>query len=150
MKSLPTLSLLMAATVAGCATSTPLPAASAPALPGNWTLQAAPGLPPAPDSIQLALRTAPPREGGQAMLDVSGFAGVNHYRGQATLNAAQRQLVIGPVATTRMAGPEERMRFEGAYLQQLEKVGSYEWKDGDTLVLRTLSGETLTFSRAPR
>lgn len=150
MKSLPTLPLLLSACLAGCATSTPLPTATTPGLTGNWTLRAAPGLPAAADGVRLALRPAPAREGGQAMLDVSGFSGVNLYSGQARINAPQQQLFIGTLSTTRMVGPEERMRFESAYLQQLEKVGSYQWKDGDTLVLHTLSGESLEFSRSAR
>lgn len=153
------LPLLLAASMAACATSTPLPAtppasgaaasptAPAAALAGLWALAEAPGLPAVPEGIRLVLRNAPPREGGQATLDVSGFAGVNHYRGQATLNADQQQLVTGPLAATRMAGPDAAMRFEAAYLQQLEKVGRYEWRGSDTLVLRTLGGESLVFSR---
>lgn len=150
MKLRSTLPLVLAATLAACATSAPLPDAPAPALPGTWSLQAAPGLPSPPDGVRLVLRPAPAREGGQAVLDVSGFSGANLYSGQAKVNAPQQQLFFGPLSTTRMVGPEERMRFESAYLQQLEKVGSYEWRDGGTLVLKTLAGETLTFNRSDR
>lgn len=150
MKLRSTLPLALAATLAACATSTPLPDSRAPALPGAWTLQAAPGLPAPPDGVRLVLRQAPAREGGQTALDVSGFSGANLYSGQARVNASQQQFFIGPLTTTRMVGPEERMRFEGAYLQQLEKVGSYEWREGGTLVLKTLAGDTLTFNRSDR
>lgn len=150
MKLHSTLPLALAATLAACATSTPLPDSRAPALSGAWTLQAAPGLPAPPDGVRLVLRQAPPREGGQVVLDVSGFSGANLYSGQARVNASQQQLFIGPLTTTRMVGPEERMRFEGAYLQQLEKVGGYEWREAGTLVLKTLAGDDLTFIRADR
>ncbi|MCC2636514.1 MAG: hypothetical protein K0Q68_233 [Moraxellaceae bacterium] len=141
-----TLPLALALTLAACATSTPLPEASAPALAGNWTLQEASGLPLVPDTIRLVLRDSPPREGETGM-EVSGYAGVNHYRGMARINTAERQLFMGPLATTRMAGPAPLMQFEGAFLQQLEKVASYQWRDADTLLLRTVPGETLTFTR---
>lgn len=135
--------------LSACASSTPLPAATAPVLAGQWTLQAAPALPAAPAGVTLVLRDAAPRE-GRTVLDASGFAGVNHFRGQATVNAGESQLLFGTLAATRMAGPEERMRFEGAYLQQLEKVGRYRFVDSGTLVLETLAGEAMTFSRTPR
>lgn len=138
--------LLLAASLAGCATSTPLPDSTAPTLPGNWALQESSGLPAAPDSVRLVMRAAAPRE-GKTVLDVSGYSGVNNYRGQATVDTGEKLLVIGKLATTRMAGPPERMQFEAPFIDRLEQVGSYEWKDGSTLVLKTLSGETLTFMR---
>lgn len=143
------LPLAAAAVLAGCANSTPLPAATTPVLAGQWQLQSAPGLPAAPAGVSLVLREAPTRE-GRTVLEAGGYSGVNHFRGQATVNAAGQQLVFGPLAATRMGGPEERMRFEGAYLQQLEKVGRYRFGDSGTLVLETLSGETMTFARQPR
>lgn len=139
-----TLPLLLATSLAACATSTPLPAATAPALPGQWTLQ--PASASGDGAIRLVLRETPARE-GKTVLDVSGFAGVNHYKGTALFNASENMLVMGTLATTRMAGPADRMQAEGAYLQKLEQVGSYAWKDG-LLVLKTLGGETLTFVKA--
>ncbi|MES2918418.1 MAG: META domain-containing protein [Pseudomonadota bacterium] len=142
-----TLSLALTLALAACATSTPLPEAGAPALAGSWTLQEASGLAPIPDTIRLVLRDSPPRE-GKTGLEVSGYAGVNHYRGTARLNTAERQLFMGPLAATRMAGPASLMQFEGAFLQQLEKVANYQWQDADTLQLRTVPGDTLTFVRS--
>lgn len=146
MTSRTLLPFLLAATLAGCATSTPLPATTAPTLPGNWALQESSGLPAAPDSVRLVLRSSAPRE-GKPVLEVSGYAGVNNYRGQATLDTGEQLLVIGRLATTRMAGPPERMQFEGPFLERLEQVGRYEWTADGALVLKTLAGETLTFVR---
>lgn len=142
----PFLPLALAACVTACSSSTPLSPASAPALPGQWTLQPA-HAPGDAGVIRLVLRESPPREGGQQVLEVSGFAGINHYKGTATVSADGHMLVMGTLATTRMAGPADRMAAEGAYLQKLEQVGSYDWQDG-SLVLKTLAGETLTFVRS--
>lgn len=78
------------------------------------------------------------------MLDASGFAGVNPYVAQVSALSGQR-LRFGPIATTRRAGPPERMNLEQAYLKELEGVATYTFVAGQ-LELRTLHGETLRFS----
>ena len=63
---------------------------------------------------------------------VSGSGGVNLLT--VTFVLAENELRFGPLATTRMAGPEDAMRREQAFLAALEKVTSYEL-DGRTLTL---------------
>jgi heat shock protein HslJ len=78
---------------------------------------------------------------------VSGRSGVNTYRGAATVGPGDA-ISFGPMATTRMAGPEPAMRAEGAYLELLAAAKSYRI-DGDRLVLFDAAGnESLVFERA--
>lgn len=63
---------------------------------------------------------------------VSGSAGVNRVMGTFVL--AERELRFGPLATTMMAGPEEAMQRERAYLDILVRVTSYQL-DGNSLAL---------------
>ena len=64
--------------------------------------------------------------------ELSGSAGVNTYHGPYTLTG--EALEIGALATTRMAGPDELMKQETAYLAALAKVTSYRI-DGNALTL---------------
>ena len=63
---------------------------------------------------------------------VAGSGGVNRIMGTFVL--AENELRFGPLATTMMAGPEEAMMRERAFLAALETVTSYEL-DGGSLVL---------------
>jgi len=54
---------------------------------------------------------------------VSGFAGVNTYNGDYTLEGAS--VKIGPLATTKMAGPPELMEQEQLYLVALQSSAKY-------------------------
>ena len=54
---------------------------------------------------------------------VAGTGGVNRVLG--TFALAQGELRFGPLATTLMAGPEEMMQRERAYLDALARVTSY-------------------------
>ena len=54
---------------------------------------------------------------------VAGSGGVNRLMGAFAL--AEDELRFGPLATTRMAGPEDAMRREHAFLSVLECVTSY-------------------------
>ncbi|HET8730073.1 MAG TPA: META domain-containing protein [Moraxellaceae bacterium] len=140
------LPLFFAASLAACSSApTPIPGSSAPVLPGQWTLQQA-GTPATDGAVRLVLRQTPPRE-GTTVLDVSGFSGVNHYKGFATYDADAHMLVMGALSTTRDTGPATKLQAEGAYLQKLEQVASFEWKEGGVLVLKTLAGDQLTFTR---
>lgn len=75
----------------------------------------------------------------------SGFAGVNRYFSEATFGnsiTAATPIRFGPVGTTRMAGPPERMQLERAFTSMLERVrsaqvvpGRGEATDGATLAL---------------
>ena len=63
---------------------------------------------------------------------VTGSGGVNRLTGQFALSGDE--LRFGPLATTRMAGPEEAMQREAALLAALARVTSYAL-DGRTLTL---------------
>ena len=63
---------------------------------------------------------------------VTGSGGVNRLTGHFALSGDE--LRFGPLATTRMAGPENAMRREAAFLAALERVTSYAL-DGRTLAL---------------
>ena len=63
---------------------------------------------------------------------VTGSGGVNRLTASFALSGDE--LRFGPLATTRMAGPEEAMRREQAFLDALARVTSYEL-DGRTLTL---------------
>jgi len=59
---------------------------------------------------------------------VSGFSGVNRYHGPYEVDG--ESIKIGPLASTRMAGPAELMEQERQYLEALEKATRYGIVDG--------------------
>lgn len=63
---------------------------------------------------------------------VTGSGGVNRLTGHFALSGDE--LRFGPLATTRMAGPDDAMQREAAFLAALERVTSYAL-DGRTLTL---------------
>lgn len=65
--------------------------------------------------------------------NLSGSGGVNQYNGEYTLSGTN--LSIGPLMTTKMAGPENLMAQETMYLAALAKVTTYRMEPGDTLAL---------------
>lgn len=76
-------------------------------------------------SISVGGELVPPLEGSQLTLDVkgdrvSGTAGVNRFMGQMSSDG------FGPLATTMMAGPPERMEQEQRYLGFLDSAESAE------------------------
>ena len=64
---------------------------------------------------------------------VSGSGGVNRFAGTLALTGGE--LRFGQLVTTRMAGPEDAMRLEQAFLEALARVTSYEL-EGRALTLR--------------
>ena len=94
----------------------------------EWTLVELDGAPVevGPDEIQptIALDLEESR--------VSGSGGVNRLTG--TFALSESELRFGPLATTRMAGPESAMQREHSFLAALERVTSYEL-DGTALTL---------------
>src|SRR5687767_10404432 len=76
---------------------------------------------------------------------VAGRSAVNTYRGSATFGEGNT-LVIGPIATTRMAGPEPAMRAEGNYLELLGRVGAYRLEDGRLTLLDAKGNELLVYA----
>jgi heat shock protein HslJ len=75
-------------------------------------------------------------EGGR----VSGSGGVNRLLGDYRLEGSR--LIFGPVATTMMAGPQERMESEQRFLAALARVTQWS-RDGEQLVLRDEGGNEL-------
>ncbi len=71
---------------------------------------------------------------------VSGSGGCNSFEGPYTTNGSVA--AIGPLATTRIACPEEVMAQEGAFLAALQGVGRVEPR-GQTLFLQDLRGNNL-------
>lgn len=139
------LGLCMAA-LAGCHSTSKNAdiADSQQAMLGSWTLRQADGLPDIPDNILLTLR--PDSSHDRNRLGSSGFSGVNHFTGSATVVWDEGRLSFGNLATTRMMGPEPRMKFEQAFLKQMGSVVTFRLKDNQ-LILATLSGEKLAFVR---
>jgi len=81
---------------------------------------------------------------GFANGQISGNSGVNSYSGSYT-EGAGRTFSVGSISSTLMAGPEEAMRAEAAYLTLLEETRSYQRADG-TLTLYDAGGnESLIF-----
>ena len=68
---------------------------------------------------------------------VSGTTGVNRYRG--TYELAESLLEIGPLMTTRMAGPPDAMDVETHFLAILGEPVAVRW-DYSTLVLESDAG----------
>jgi len=75
----------------------------------------------------------------------SGFAGCNHYGGSYELGS--RKLSFGPTMSTKMFC-ESSQKIEGAYLDALGRVSSWELADG-FLTLRGDGGVRLRFRPAP-
>ncbi len=77
---------------------------------------------------------------------MAGKAAVNRYTAQYTEGACGSEgigpLSVGPVATTKMAGPEPAMRAEDAYLGLLAQVRGYRL-DASHLALLDAGGEDL-------
>ncbi len=76
-----------------------------------------------------------------------GRATVNRFSGQMEFGAPGQFRWQGPLATTRMAGPEPLMEQEGRFLGALGRAT--EWhRDGNRLVLSSPGGEDrLEFQR---
>ena len=55
---------------------------------------------------------------------VIGSGGVNRFAGTFAMTGGE--LRFGPLATTRMAGPEDAMRLERGLLEALARVTAYE------------------------
>ena len=78
--------------------------------------------------------------------------GGGHRRGQPLQRLGHAgtdgSFAVDAPISTKMAGPEDAMAAESAYLQRLQAATSYQ-VDGDTLVLNDADGQpSLTFTRA--
>ena len=116
---------LLAACGGSSADSTPASAVAGPVggagfVGPEWTLAAA-----AVDSVDL---TAFGITITFTDTDVSGMSGVNRYAGTFT-SSPEGAMDFGPLASTEMAGPDDAMQAEQAYLAALETVTGYSVSD---------------------
>lgn len=72
-----------------------------------------------------------------------GKAAINNYFGSYTLDG--NNVTFGPAGSTMMAGPEELMKAESAYLQFLPEVKTYKL-EGKKLTLTNGKNEELIFA----
>lgn len=129
------LAAVLAATVVligGCS-----PQASEPAeLEGSWVLESLGGVSELkhadPDVTTLMTLAA-----GKA----TGNGGVNSFTGTYDAPAAGK-VTFGPIAATKMAGPDNAMAQEAAFFAALDNTRGFEINDGK-LVLSDLSNDTL-------
>lgn len=85
--------------------------------------------------------------------NATGRGGVNRFGGPAELPAGEPAAagMIGfpAIASTKMAGPPERMELERAYFAALRAARRFEIK-GDELALHGEAGAVATFKAAPK
>ncbi len=135
--------VVVALLLAGCSSASPEPPSSptpevavpAELLPGQeWVFTGGTVAPdPAPFGVTLTFDDA----------RLTGNAGVNTYNASATLG--QATIAVGPIASTKMAGPPDAMAAEQAYLAALQKVSSWEVAD-ETLSLTDGAGVVLVYA----
>ena len=130
------MALALAGVVAGCGgTASQDPAA----LEGvQWTLTASSET--GADLTDLGISA---RFDGTSM---TGFSGVNTYTGAYTA-FEDGVFGAGPFASTMMAGPDDAMAAEAAYMKLAEAAEMYEVADG-RLTLTTPDGKTLSYEAA--
>lgn len=102
------------------------------ALVGEWTLDSIEGgdvgekLPPGARRPSITI---------DAEGRVTGFGGVNRLSGSLDTAAAPRgEFKLGPLISTKMAGPPEAMELENRFMRLLDEAGTFELS-GDSLVV---------------
>lgn len=75
---------------------------------------------------------------------IFGFSGINRFFGKAVV--VDGTITVGPLATTRMGGPREKMIVEDQYLTLLKSAKTIV-VEGDTLILTNDREENLIFNR---
>lgn len=75
---------------------------------------------------------------------VNGNSGVNNYFGSYEIK--NNSIKIGPVGSTRMAGPENLMKIEFEYLKLLQDSKTIEFNN-NLLILTTNDGKVLKFEK---
>lgn len=76
---------------------------------------------------------------------INGNSGINNYFGDYEI--VNNNIKVGPLGSTKMAGPENLMRVEREFLELLENSKKVKLSDQKTLVLTTDKGKTLTFEK---
>ncbi|MDG2224024.1 MAG: META domain-containing protein, partial [Rubripirellula sp.] len=72
---------------------------------------------------------------------VSGSTSVNRFRGTATVDG--NKISVGPLATTRRAGPPALMDQESTFVKAIETVTSFQIEATGLLVLRNEKGDSV-------
>ena len=78
---------------------------------------------------------------------ISGRSAVNSYGGSYTVGPGAA-FSTGPLASTRMAGPEPAMRAESGFMQLLGQAKAYELGDGRLTLYDVGGNELLSFEPA--
>ena len=73
---------------------------------------------------------------------VFGFSGVNRYFGGAVING--EDLDVSNVASTMMAGPQDKMAAEMEYLQLLSEADKIQMED-NKVIITTKDNQELIF-----
>jgi heat shock protein HslJ len=121
----------------GCALGSGEPSVSLENLQGSWRLVDA--------SVPEGARV--PTMSIEADGGLSGVSGVNRFSGVLDVVVlADGGFALGPVASTRMAGPPAAMEFEARFLRDLEAADDVVLDDGE-LVLKAGDDELLRFAR---
>ena len=76
---------------------------------------------------------------------INGNSGINNYFGDCEI--VNNNIKIGPLGSTRMAGPENLMKVEREFLELLGNSKKVKLSDQKTLILTTDKGKTLTFEK---
>lgn len=78
---------------------------------------------------------------------VGGTSAVNSYSGEYRTGSGG-SFSVGEIVQTLMAGPEEDMRAEAAYLERLRTAGSYRLDDTRLTLYDSGGNESLVFEAA--
>lgn len=82
------------------------------------------------EKISVATATLSITDNGDGSYAVSGFSGVNNYSGSLTVSG--NNITFAPnLASTRMAGPQDAMEFEAAYLELLGNADTLSVTDSE-------------------
>lgn len=151
-----TIALIMAVLLAGCASasSQPSPTPTEPSAAPSMTSDA----PQAVDTTELRMGEKWVLVGGTVTpssvpfrvslrfddVTIAGKAPVNRYSGQALVG--EGTLALSALVSTKMAGPQDAMAAEQAYLAALGAVTRWEVTADQTLVLSDATGPVLTYA----
>ena len=76
---------------------------------------------------------------------INGNSGINNYFGDCEI--VNNNIKVGPLGSTRMAGPENLMKVEREFLELLGNSKKVKLSDQKTLILTTDKGKTLIFEK---
>jgi heat shock protein HslJ len=128
---------------ASCASPVAEPPALATLDDSQWFLRAWDDGDPAPEEPLVTLTYSEGR--------FAGRSGCNSYSGAVTAGDLPGEIVVGPIAGTRMACPELQMDVESRYLTNLQAATKYTVTDGNfALTYQDQSGQQRAMLFAPR